>query len=90
MDSDRKPLEGCGDPLHEGGAGVAASPGLRVLSPGTGRNVAKACKHPQSLLSYCQHYTAEGVYDIFAPPSGTVSSVRVWLEATGVAPHRVS
>ncbi|KAL8637835.1 MAG: hypothetical protein Q9228_004943 [Teloschistes exilis] len=39
---------------------------------------------------YGQHYTAEEIHDLFAPSQDSVDSVRQWLEAAGIAPHRVS
>lgn len=45
--------------------------------------------HPAS-AKFGKHYTAEEVNDIFAPSEESVNAVKGWLEAAGIAAHRVS
>jgi tripeptidyl-peptidase-1 len=40
--------------------------------------------------NFGNHYSAEQVAEIFAPSQDTVDTVRGWLEAAGIASHRVS
>jgi len=44
--------------------------------------------HPDS-PAYGQHWTPEKVADFFAPSESTVSSVRTWLSASGIAEDKV-
>lgn len=40
--------------------------------------------------NYGKYYSAEDVYDLFAPPKHSVDAVRVWLEKSGIEAGRVS
>ncbi|OJJ43932.1 hypothetical protein ASPZODRAFT_101669 [Penicilliopsis zonata CBS 506.65] len=39
---------------------------------------------------YGQYYSAQEVYDIFAPSEESISAVRGWLESAGIDAHRIS
>jgi tripeptidyl-peptidase-1 len=40
--------------------------------------------------NYGKYYSAEEVYDLFAPPKHSVDAVRGWLEKAGIEAGRVS
>ena len=40
--------------------------------------------------NYGKYYSAEDVYDMFAPPKYSVDAVRGWLEKAGIEAGRVS
>ncbi|KAL8663945.1 MAG: hypothetical protein Q9202_003494 [Teloschistes flavicans] len=63
--------------------------GLRQNNLESGPSLLDEVSNPHS-SRYGQHYTAEEIHDIFAPSQDSVDSVRQWLEAAGIEPHRIS